>query len=78
MKTIKKHLIKIGLGVIAIGFLYDVFFAGIPYQDPTTEMLVKYNRNTSIALVLQQIGLAITVMGIVVKIFFQKREINRY
>ena len=28
---------------ILLGFIYDLIFAGIPYQDPTPEMTQKYN-----------------------------------
>jgi len=35
----KRHwplvLIIVGITIIFVGFVYDVLFAGIPYQDPT-------------------------------------------
>lgn len=36
MVRINKYLIRIGLVVLAIGFFYEIFFAGIPYQDAPT------------------------------------------
>jgi hypothetical protein len=35
-------LIVAGLLLMVGGFVYDVMFAGIPYQDPTPEMSARY------------------------------------
>jgi hypothetical protein len=44
-----KWLFGLGLGLVATGFVYDVMFAGIPYQDPTPEMQHDYLRQSHIA-----------------------------
>ncbi len=31
------------------GFVYDVLFAGIPYQDPTPELQARYDFHSSVA-----------------------------
>ena len=77
MDFIKKHLIKIGLLLIVIGFLYEVFFVGVPYQDATEDLVVRYNRNEFIAVTLMQIGLGVVIVGIVLKLFL-KRKKNAY
>ncbi len=30
--------VTLSLALVLAGFLYDVYFAGIPYQDPTPEL----------------------------------------
>jgi hypothetical protein len=35
--------------LLLAGFLYDLVFAGIPYQDPTPEMAASYASHASIA-----------------------------
>jgi hypothetical protein len=49
-------LIAAGLLVVFIGFLYDVEFAGIPYQDPTPEMTARYNHYAHIASLIRWFG----------------------
>lgn len=39
----------IGILIIVIGFIYDVMFAGIPYQDPTPELQTRYDFHSSLA-----------------------------
>ena len=50
-----KRLIKtaaiplIGALIVMSGFVYDVLFAGIPYQDPTPELQERYDFHSSVA-----------------------------
>ena len=74
MNWIKKHLIKIGLALIVAGFVYEMVFAGVPYQDPTEEMVIRYNRNEFISMTIMQLGLAALIIGILVKVFSRKRK----
>ena len=53
-----------GLGLIALGFIYDVMFAGIPYQDPTPEMTARYERHSQIASALMTVGTASLLAGL--------------
>ena len=41
----------LGIGLIIGGFLFDLFFAGIPYQDPTQEMTHRFYFNKSVAII---------------------------
>lgn len=36
-------LIALGITIIFSGFVYDVLFAGIPYQDPTPALAASYD-----------------------------------
>lgn len=42
-------LIAAGLFLLAGGFIHDVMFAGIPYQDPTPEMSERYAYHSRVA-----------------------------
>jgi len=52
--------------IIFIGFVYDVLFAGIPYQNPTPAMLVTYNFHTTIASNIRWVGAGISLLGIII------------
>jgi hypothetical protein len=56
-------LIIAGLCLLVGGFLYDVMFAGIPYQDPTPEMSASYARHSRIASVTCWIGVGAFLFG---------------
>jgi hypothetical protein len=38
-------LLAVGAVLVLGGFLWDVMFAGIPYQDPTPALAADYERN---------------------------------
>ncbi|MCJ7592303.1 MAG: hypothetical protein MUO51_13200 [Woeseiaceae bacterium] len=64
MKQFWPHiLIATGLFVILGGFIYDVIFAGIPYQDPTPEMSTRYSRHAHIASTIRWYGLGGVLFG---------------
>ena len=42
---------------------YDVMFAGIPYQDPTPEMLARYAHHARIASIIRWFGVAVFLIG---------------
>ena len=54
-----------GILLIISGFVYDVFFAGIPYQDPTPAMIQQYNFHRSIANITELIGLIVIIVSII-------------
>jgi hypothetical protein len=56
-------LIVLGLFLLVSGFLYDVMFAGIPYQDPTPEMSAHYAHHARIASVICWFGAAFFLFG---------------
>lgn len=49
-------IVAIGMITLFIGFWFAAVEAGIPYQDPTEEMLEQYSRNMSIGHLLMIIG----------------------
>jgi len=53
----------LGIGIIIAGFLYDAFFAGIPFQDPTPQMTVHYNQQKIVASWFYLSGCAIFSLG---------------
>jgi len=62
-------LVVLGMIVFFLGFLYDVLFAGIPYQDPTPAMLASYNFHSQVAAIIRWGGLGISATGGSVMIF---------
>jgi hypothetical protein len=67
-----KRIIKVtgfpvlGLLIVLAGFVYDVIFAGIPYQDPTPELQAQYDFHSSIAGLIYKTGGTVLLVGIVV------------
>ena len=53
-----------GLLLVIMGFLYDVAFAGIPYQDPTPAMQARYELNQKIAQGAMGMGLVLIILGL--------------
>ena len=39
----------VGFAIVITGFVYDVLFAGIPYQDPTPELQSRWEFHKSVA-----------------------------
>lgn len=58
-------LIVLGVGVIFAGFVYDILFAGIPYQDPTPALEARYIFHSQIASIIRWSGAGICVIGAV-------------
>ena len=56
-------LIIAGILVIIVGFVYDVLFPGIPYQDPTSALMARYEFHSRIASITRWSGLGIFVIG---------------
>ncbi len=59
----------IGAIFLAIGFYYIIVKAGLPYQDPTEEMLYMYHKNMYIGEHLVIIGFFIELIGIILCLF---------
>ncbi len=57
--------IAIGIVLILAGLLYDIVFAGIPYQDPTPEMSARYARHSRIAAGIRWTGVTVFLFGAV-------------
>lgn len=56
-------VVSTGLLLLVAGFVYDVMFAGIPYQDPTSELAAAYARHAAIAAAIRSIGLGVVAVG---------------
>jgi hypothetical protein len=69
-------VIAAGLFLLVGGFIYDAMFAGIPYQDPTPEMLARYNHHSRIASTIQGSGFGIFLFGLLASII--RRAVRRF
>ncbi len=56
-------LLGAGFLALTIGFVYDLMFAGIPYQDPSPELQARYRFHSRVAGVLLVTGLILAVVG---------------
>jgi hypothetical protein len=56
----------VGLFLLLGGFIFDVLFAGFPYQDPTPEMSANYVRHSRIACAILWSGVAAVLLGVFV------------
>jgi hypothetical protein len=77
-KQIWPYMLSVaGPFLLAAGFLYDLFLAGIPYQDPTPEMTASYDRHSAIATVIYCCGALVLLAGItavMVRFLFRRRR----
>ncbi len=66
-----------GIIVLGTGLYYSIIKAGIPYQDPTQEMLEQYIRDARIGELLTLSGMCIEVicaLGFLAKVILKKRK----
>jgi hypothetical protein len=61
-----------GLLIFVTGFLYDVMFAGIPYQDPTPELRAAYAFHSAVASFLELAGVVVALGGSALALVFQR------
>ena len=59
-------LLLLGIMIIFVGFVYDVLFAGIPFQDPTPAMLATYNFHATIASTIRWVGTGISLLALII------------
>jgi hypothetical protein len=66
MKRIMKvsGLAFLGVSFVLVGFLYDVLFAGIPYQDPTPELQSHWEFHKFVADVFYKTGGFVFLLGL--------------
>ncbi len=65
MRFIKSIGISLlGIGILLVGLVYDVLFAGIPYQDPTPEIQASYDFHSSVAGAFYKTGGIIVWVGV--------------
>lgn len=65
-----------GLGLLVVGFVYDIAFAGIPYQDPTPALREQYASDAAIARGLELSGLFVLACGIVFAVVRRFRSLR--
>lgn len=58
----------LGLMMLIGGFVYDLMFAGISYQDPTVGMTERYSHHAGIASHIQRAGFQCALAGCVAAI----------
>ena len=68
LKKIFSSLIISGAIILLIGLYYMMIKAGIPYQDPTTEMQIQYEINLGIGNVLSLTGFCMTVIAVIIRV----------
>ncbi|WP_026507496.1 hypothetical protein [Butyrivibrio sp. MC2013] len=68
VKKILDGFIIAGLVILMIGIYYWMIKAGIPYQDPTTELQIRYAINIGIGEELMKDGAVILAVAIVGKL----------
>lgn len=56
-------LMAAGLIAVIAGFVYDVFFAGIPFQDPPPGIAADYARHSAAASGIRWAGAALLSAG---------------
>lgn len=84
IRTVLCHIlnaaITAGVIILFIGLYYAVFKAGIPYQDPTPELQIRYEVNYRIGGLLTESGFAVTICGgvlrLLVGLLWKKSNIN--
>lgn len=62
-----KAVTTAGIIIWLVGFYYAVVKAGIPYQDPSLDLLIRYEVNAGIGDTLMGIGFWIAVCGGVIQ-----------
>ena len=67
-------LIILGITIIFIGFVYDVVFAGISYQDPTPALQASYDFHSRIASIIRWNGVGLCIIGGLVGIIRRLRR----
>jgi len=70
-------LMGIGITIILLGFVYDVLFAGIPYQDPTPALQASYDFHSRIASIIRWSGTGIFMVGVLVGIIRRLMKKNQ-
>ena len=67
-KTLAVGVIIAGIIMLNTGLIFEMFVAGIPYQDPTVEMQIEYMANMQTGEVLCTLGFYHLVIGIVFRV----------
>ena len=66
-----------GFALIALGFVYDIMFAGIPFQDPTPALQAQYASDAAIARMIELCGVCLVGLGLVIVLVRRLRGLGR-
>ena len=55
----------LGILIVIVGFFYDIWFGGIPYQEPLPEIETAYNFHLFIANLLYKTGGIVFLAGLI-------------
>ena len=58
-------MLTLGVVILSVGFLYEVFYAGIPYPDPTPEQAIQFKADQETAWSIMQPGFYIILLGVI-------------
>lgn len=64
----------LGLFVMVAGFLYDLAFAGLPYQDPSAALQAQWEFHKEVAGWILLCGLAVFLSGLAAAPFLRRRH----
>ena len=67
-KSLLNGLIIAGIIILGVSLYYWIIKAGIPYQDPTEELRIKYAVNMGIGDELFKVGLITFAIGLIPRI----------
>ena len=78
MNKMKRIITTIGLPalgalIVLNGFVYDILFAGLPYQDPTPELQARYDLHADVASVFYNSGGIALLIGLLIIPFIWRR-----
>lgn len=74
-KWLPGALLLLGGVALLAGFVYDVLFAGIPYQDPTAELAARYAFHSGVAATIRATGgvlLGAGMLTLIVQVILSK------
>ena len=79
MTRLRKTLAAPAIGILIVmsGFVYDVAFAGIPYQDPTPELQARYDFHRAVADAIFTTGGVVFLLGIAAMPFLSRSKSRR-
>jgi hypothetical protein len=71
LKSFFKGFISGGMINLIIGIYYAIIKAGLPYQDPPSELQFEYAVNTEIGVIMTEVGLVMCLIGIIGVVMFK-------
>jgi len=67
------RLAIVGISLLLLGFVYDIFFAGLPYQDPSQELYASWKFHGTVATWIRFSGFFVILLSIAI---FISRKLN--